>query len=115
MNRLSVPTLLDLLQVTSEFDCGKDSLSEFSELHALEKQNAKLSRPYVVLDGRKVVVYYTLAHVSVRQMSHRKKLGRGMPLAIPAILIARFAVSLLFQGLKIATVPRFLAPNFLPL
>jgi GNAT superfamily N-acetyltransferase len=45
-----------------------------------------------------VVGYYTLAHISILQAEAPKKLGRGMPSAIPALLMARFAVDQDFQG-----------------
>lgn len=45
-----------------------------------------------------VVGYYTLAHASVLQSEAPKKMGRGMPSSIPAMLMARFAVDLTMQG-----------------
>lgn len=57
-----------------------------------------LSRTYVVTQDHRVVAYYTLAHVNVTQAETPKKLGRGMPSTIPAMLMARFAVHLEHQG-----------------
>lgn len=98
MSRLFTPTPLLSTHVVDSFGCGKDSLDKFLKLHALEKQQAKLSRTYVVLNEGEVVGYYTLAHISLEQESMPKKLGRGMPRAIPAILMARFAVTQSYQG-----------------
>lgn len=81
-----------------EFDCGKEPLNAFLKLHALDKQRAMLSRTYVVCDNAKVVGYYTLAHVSVTVEEPPKKMARGMPRNIPAILMARLAVDRCAHG-----------------
>ena len=85
------------------FDCGKAPLNTFPKSHALDKQNAMLSRTYIVtgggaVDGNVVVGYYTLAHTVTLQSDTPKKLGRGMPSSIPAMLMARFAIDVKFQG-----------------
>lgn len=85
----------------SEFDCGKPALNDFLRSHALDKQNAMLSRTYLVTSETEVAGYYTLALVSVTQDETPKKIGRGMPNAIPAVLMARFAVDLRYQGQKL--------------
>lgn len=87
----------------SGFDCGNIPLNEFLQRHALDKQNAKLSRTYVVTQGAVVVAYYTLSHVSATQAETPKKFGRGMPSVIPAILLARLAVDLKAQGYGLGT------------
>jgi GNAT superfamily N-acetyltransferase len=98
MSEFSPPEPLRPDHRLAGFDCGKPPLNEFLKLHALGRQKAKLSRTYVVTRGTDVVAYYTLAHVTVRPGDAPKKLGRGMPSAIPAILLARLAVDLQFQG-----------------
>jgi GNAT superfamily N-acetyltransferase len=101
MNKLSAPQPLNAEHDTAAFDCGSPPLNEFLKLHALDKQRAMLSRTYVVTDktsGTSVVGYYTLAHIPALQTDVPKKLGRGMPSAIPALLMARFAVDTAYQG-----------------
>ena len=98
MPDLNAPAPLNASHDNRSFDCGKPSLNDFLKLHALDKQNAKLSRTYVVTEGATVIGYYTLAHIAVRQDQAPKKLGRGMPDSIPAILMARFAVDKRYQG-----------------
>ena len=66
--------------------------------HAFNKQKAFLSRTYVVTRERFVVAYYTLVLVSISQEDTPKKLGRGMPSVIPAMLLARLAVDKTAQG-----------------
>ncbi len=99
---LNPPQPLTIEHDTSAFDCGKAPLNDFLKLHALAKQNAMLSRTYVVTEtttnGMIVVGYYTLTHASVLQSETPKKLGRGMPSTIPALLMARFAVDRNWQG-----------------
>ncbi len=82
----------------SAFDCGKPPLDAFLKQHALDKQNAMLSRTYVVTSNSQIAGYYTLALVVVERSETPKSIGRGMPDAIPAVLMARFAVDKQFQG-----------------
>jgi GNAT superfamily N-acetyltransferase len=100
MSSLNAPVVLRAEHDLTGFDCGKPPLDEFLQRHALEKQRAMLSRTYVVTIGEagQVVAYYTLAHISIVQDEAPKKMGRGMPSSIPAILMARFAVDRRFQG-----------------
>ncbi|BCM89928.1 hypothetical protein IAD21_01778 [Abditibacteriota bacterium] len=95
---LKAPETLGTQHNVSAFDCGQEPLNEFLRLHALDKQNAMLSRTYVVTSNAVVVGYYTLAFTTTLQTETPKKLGRGMPSVIPAILTARFAVDVAFQG-----------------
>lgn len=98
MSDLQAPEPITVTHDVSSFDCGKVALNEFLQRHARDKQEARLSRTYVVTSSAEVVGYYTLAHISVVQTEAPKKLGRGMPSAIPALLMARFAVDVRFQG-----------------
>lgn len=98
MKNLSSPEPIGLSHNLSGFDCGSTPLNEFLQLHALDKQNAKLSRTYVVTQNSVVVGYYTLAHISLDSTIVPKNLGRGMPRSIPVILMARFAVDKSVQG-----------------
>ncbi len=98
MPDLAAPTAITADHDVSAFDCGKPPLDEFLKIHALAKQNAMLSRTYVVTDGERVVAYSTLAHVAVQSSKAPKKMGRGMPDAIPAMLLARLAVDAGFHG-----------------
>jgi hypothetical protein len=98
MSEFSPPEPLRPDHRLGDFDCGKPALNDFLRLHALGRQKAMLSRTYVVARGGLVVGYYTLAHVAVRADDVPKKLGRGMPTAIPAILLARLGVDVRVQG-----------------
>ena len=113
MNKISPPEPLHSGHDTSGFDCGQAALNEFLQQHALDKQNAMLSRTYIVTNvataeavaedlrtasDARVIGYYTLTHAVVPQTDAPKKLGRGMPSSIPVLLMARFAVDRGFQG-----------------
>lgn len=92
MPELTAPVPINAQHDPSVFDCGKPPLNEFLRRHALDKQNAKLSRTYVAERGFRIAAYYTLVHVSVAQEEAPKKFGRGMPSEIPAMLMAKLAV-----------------------
>jgi len=98
MLEIHPPAPLTTEHDTTAFDCGKVPLNDFLKLHALDKQNAMLSRTYVATRNAAVLGYYTLAHAWVLQADAPRKLARGMPSSIPVILMARFAVDLSCQG-----------------
>lgn len=102
---LGSPTLLLPSHETVEFDCGKAPLNVFLKEHALSRQNARLSRTYVVTEtgSQSVVAYYSLAHVTIHREDAPKKIGRGMPDTIPALLLARLAVDLKYQGRRLGS------------
>lgn len=98
MSTFSAPELLTADHPLASFDCGKAALNNFLQRHALDKQNAMLSRTYVATRDGLVAGYYTLAVTTTLQSETPGKMGRGMPSVIPAILMARFAVDVNFQG-----------------
>lgn len=85
--------------VLSEFDSGQSALDVWlrkSSAHALAMRVAKT---FVWHSGDRVVLaYFSLsAHLVVRH-TLPKKLGRGAPDAVPAILLARLALHRAMQG-----------------
>lgn len=92
------PVLLTADHDLTGFDCGKHELNGWLTSYALDKQNAMLSRTYVVRVDLKVVGYYTLTYADVKQSEAPKKFARGMPSQIPALLLARLGVHLAYQG-----------------
>jgi len=100
MTSLSPPVVLDASHLLSDFDCEVDSLNTFLKFRAFDKQKAKLSRTYVVVDGGgNVAAYYTLAIMSIQSSSTPQSIGRRMPNNIPAILLARLAIDKQYKGL----------------
>lgn len=99
MTDLSAPALLSDEHELDHFACGRPTLDEFLKVHALAKQTAMLSRTYVVTTkSTEVVAYYTLAHLNVQSQEAPKRISRGMPSSIPAILLVRLAIDQRFQG-----------------
>ncbi|MBL8048755.1 MAG: GNAT family N-acetyltransferase [Chthonomonas sp.] len=99
MPDFAAPTPLTAEHEVANFDCGKPPLNDFLKEHALARQNAMLSRTYVVtpVGSLHVAAYYTLAHVSSVREQAPKKIARGMPDTIPALLLARLAIDETFQ------------------
>jgi GNAT superfamily N-acetyltransferase len=86
------------------FDSGRPVLDEWLRAHAATAQTRGLGRTFVWADQRapsRVVAYYTLAAHVIEQQYLGKKLGRGLPRALPAVLLGRLALdrSLHGQGL----------------
>lgn len=100
MSEFAPPVPLTAEHRVEDFRCGKAVLDEFLIQHALGRQSAMLSRTYVVTPAESdtVVAYSTLAHTMIAQEQAPKKIGRGMPAAIPALLLARLAVDSRYQG-----------------
>jgi hypothetical protein len=69
MPEFSSPAPINIQHDVSAFDCGKQPLNDFLQRHALDKQNAKLSRtrfnmiPSPNNPMRLVLSYKTLASV----------------------------------------------------
>lgn len=92
------PTVLRAQHATRTFECGEPELDRFLRDSAFNRQQAMLSRTYVALAGDDIAGYYTLAHVQLTASEMPPKLTRGMPSSIPAILMARLAVDVRWQG-----------------
>ena len=97
-----VPGLLTAEHDVSTFCSGEASLDQWLRHHALAAQQRGLSRVFVLHDdddpGRRVVAYYTLtAHVLERDDLTRR-LGRGLPSQLPAVLLGKLAVDESRQG-----------------
>lgn len=98
MSKLAAPLPLTDGHLLEDFDSGQPSLNEFLQRHALAKQRAMLSRTYVATRENRVVGYYTLAFVTLNSAEAPRRIGRGMPDSIPALLLARLAVDRREQG-----------------
>ena len=86
------------------FDCGKPSLNDWLQRHALQAQGSGSARTYVVVDdavvdGVKVVGYYSLVVGQVEPLEAPERIRKGMgQYPIPVMLLARLAVSQAAQG-----------------
>lgn len=101
MKKLSGPFPLDSGHSLDRFDCGVDSLDSWLRRHARAADAAGSARTYVVTDGdpARVVGYHALTVASIVREKATKRIRKGMPRhPIPAVLLARLAVDLDFQG-----------------
>ena len=86
----------------AQFDCGKETLSNWLKSIARQFRKKDLAQTYVLVEPGQVIVlgYYSLAVSSVgfaeMPAATRKKLPQTMP--IPVVLIGKLAVDKRIQG-----------------
>lgn len=96
---LTAPVLLTSAQDVSGFDCGRPLLDDFLRKYALQNQSSGSTRTYVATRGQRVVGYYSLAPFSVDYDEATERSIKGLARhPVPAILMARFAVTREEQG-----------------
>ena len=97
-----VPESLDGGHELSGFDSGESGLDVWLRRSALEGQKKGTGRTFVwVVQGdrrRRVVAYYTLAAHVIEREQLSKRLGRGMPRQLPAVLLGRLALDRTLYG-----------------
>lgn len=83
----------------ASFACGSANLDAYLATRALGDGRAHKSRTYVAVEGVRVVGYYSLAAAGVEpeHATARARAGQGRQ-PVPAILLARLAVSESHQG-----------------
>jgi GNAT superfamily N-acetyltransferase len=85
---------LDSGHDVSGFRCGNEVLDVWLRQHAAIAQAKRTSVTYVwTRVGAVVVAYYSLAPHLIENAELPRRLGRGDPRQIPAILLARLALS----------------------
>jgi GNAT superfamily N-acetyltransferase len=83
----------------SRFSCGNQLLDAWLHLHAFTAQAKRTSVTYVWTYGESTVVaYYSLAPHLIENSELPRRLGRGGPRQIPAILLARLALGQELHG-----------------
>jgi predicted N-acetyltransferase YhbS len=88
----------------SGFDCGIEELNRFLIKYALTNQQARDSTTYLALADKEVVGYYTLASGSVKFEDAPERLQKGVARhPVPIVLLARLAVSVMWQGRRIGS------------
>lgn len=81
------------------FDCGKPALNDWLVRHARQAQAGGSARTFVVVDGVRVVAYYSLAVGQIDALDAPERLRKGMGrYPLPVVILARLAVSLTDQG-----------------
>ncbi len=81
------------------FSCGKPSLDDFLRLYAAQNEKSGYSRTFVIVDGGRVVAYYSLsASVIAFDQAPVELVRRSPRYPIPAIRLARLAVDASHHG-----------------
>jgi predicted N-acetyltransferase YhbS len=100
--RLSAPQPLLASHIMGDFDCGEASLNDWLKRRALVNQASGASRTFVVTDqDNRVCGYYALAAGAVAHPLATGSVKRNMPDPIPVLVLARLAVDLRAQGIKL--------------
>jgi GNAT superfamily N-acetyltransferase len=93
------PRALDATHQLEDFDCGKAALNEWLVRHAMQAQSSGSARTCVVVEGLRVVGYFSLAVGQADAMEVPDRVRKGMGrYPIPVVILARLAVSLKDQG-----------------
>jgi len=83
----------------SDFTCGESSLDTWLREQAGPANVRNTARTWVWVDSLGTVVgYYALAAHKVARSAVPSRIGRGGPVEIPAVLLARLALSTSLQG-----------------
>ena len=83
----------------SDFACGEPSLDVWLREQAAQADVRRTARTWVWVDASGAVVgYYALAAHKVARANVPGRIGRGGPVEIPAVLVARLALSTSMQG-----------------
>lgn len=88
-----------VLHDVTRFSCGEESLDAWLREQAVAATKRGTARTWVWLDAEdRVVGYYALAAHKVTREQVPARIGRGGPQEIPAVLLARLALSMHLRG-----------------
>ncbi len=100
--RLSPPQPLTAQHLLDGFNCGEPSLDNWLKRRALTNHLSGASRTFVVVDPELCVMgYYALAAGAVAHQEATSAVRRNMPDPVPVMVLARLAVDLRAQGIKL--------------
>jgi len=90
---------LDLHHALGGFSSGYESLDRWLHIHAIASQQMDVARTFVLVDGERVIGYFSLTMGSVQRAEAPPTFVRGMPgCPVGMVLLARFAVDTRDQG-----------------
>ena len=93
------PQALNAKHQLDDFDCRKPALNDWLVRHAMQAQSSGSARTCVVVEGDRVVGYFSLAVGQADAMEVPDRIRKGMgSYPIPVVILARLAVSLQDQG-----------------
>ena len=101
MNLLAPEPLSPDHQVNS-FACGESVLDEWLKRRALSNQTSGASRTFVVATAEQEVMgYYALAAGAVAHQDATRSIHQNMPDPVPVMVLARLAIDVRAQGMKL--------------
>ncbi|MBU3740223.1 MAG: GNAT family N-acetyltransferase [Rhodoferax sp.] len=96
------PQSLSAAHLLDDFSCGESSLDGWLKRRALSNQVSGASRTFVVADSsQRVLGYYAMAAGAVSHQMATRSVRRNMPDPVPVVVLARLAVDLRAQGMKL--------------
>ena len=99
---ISAPQPLSSVHLIDKFNCGEPVLDEWLKRRAMSNQLSGASRTFVVLDQDSLVCgYYAMAAGAVAHQMATSSVRRNMPDPVPVMVLARLAVDLRAQGIKL--------------
>jgi predicted N-acetyltransferase YhbS len=99
---ISAPQPLTSGHLLDKFNCGEPVLDEWLKRRAMSNQLSGASRTFVVLDQDSLVCgYYAMAAGAVAHQMATSSVRRNMPDPVPVMVLARLAVDLRVQGVKL--------------
>ena len=99
---LDAPQPLAAHHTLTEFDCGLAALNTWLQRRAMVNQSSGASRTFVVADPEhRVFGYYAIAAGAVSHAEATSATRRNMPDPVPVMVLARLAVDVRTQGLKL--------------
>jgi len=101
-SEISAPQPLTSGHLLDKFNCGEPVLDEWLKRRAMSNQLSGASRTFVVLDQDSLVCgYYAMAAGAVAHQMATSSVRRNMPDPVPVMVLARLAVDLRVQGVKL--------------
>ena len=96
---LSRPEQLSAEHKIDGFDCGKLALNDWLLRHTRQAQGRGPAKTFAVAEDAQVAGYFslTVGHVDINDAPDRIRKGMGQH-PIPVVVLARLAVSKLYQG-----------------
>ena len=99
---LSAPQSFEASFDVNGFNCGEASLNDWLKRRALANQLNGASRTFVVIDRHaRVYGYYAMAAGAVTHHMATGIVRRNMPDPVPVMVLARLAVDIQAQGIKL--------------
>lgn len=99
---LKNPVLLTQDHQVNSFSCGESVLDEWLKRRALANNVSGASRTFVVVDeSQQVMGYYALAAGAVAHQESPRAIRQNMPDPVPVMVLARLAVDVRAQGIKL--------------